>query len=159
MKERHRLKWMKDALLLAKQSQMAEVPVGALILHQDHLIAQAHNCVFTDCNPIAHAEMLVLQKASRVLHQSRLTECDMFVTLEPCPMCAQAISFARLRRVYFGAYNPKGGGVDHGPKIFSQHTCHHQPEIIGGVMETECQTLLKDFFQKKRTSELLEKSF
>jgi tRNA(Arg) A34 adenosine deaminase TadA len=94
--------------------------------------------------------MLVLQKACSFLKTARLENCDLYVTLEPCPMCAQAISFARIKRLYFGAYDPKGGGVDHGPRIFSQSTCHHRPDVYGGINERECAEILKKFFYLKR---------
>ena len=98
----------------------------------------------------AHAEMLAIRKAALALNEPRLVKCDMYVTLEPCPMCAQAISFARLRRVYFGAYDPKGGGIDHGPRIFEQSSCHYRPEVIGGLYETDSILLLKNFFANLR---------
>ncbi len=101
-------------------------------------------------DPTAHAEMLVIRQAASARGETRLEECDLYVTLEPCAMCAAAISFARLRRLYFGAYDPKGGGVDHGPRIFEQPTCHHRPEIIGGMGEQDCAELLKEFFAARR---------
>ncbi|MFM2130479.1 MAG: hypothetical protein RL477_2025, partial [Pseudomonadota bacterium] len=101
-------------------------------------------------DPTAHAEMRAIRAAARKAGAARLTHCDLYVTLEPCPMCAQAISFARLRRLYYGAADPKGGAVDHGPRIFAQKTCFHAPEVIGGLRETECGELLKDFFRERR---------
>ncbi|HEB80123.1 MAG TPA: nucleoside deaminase [Rhodospirillales bacterium] len=129
-----------------------EVPVGAVLVDgaTGEIIASAHNLTETNSDPTAHAEMLVLRAAAARSGDARLTGCDLYVTLEPCPMCAQAISFARLRRLYFGAYDPKGGGVDHGPRIFSQTTCHHAPEVVGGVNEVQCGRLLKDFFRERR---------
>ncbi len=129
-----------------------EVPVGAVLVDgaTRKIVAAAHNMVETNSDPTAHAEMLVLRAAAAGSGAARLTGCDLYVTLEPCPMCAQAVSFARLRRLYFGAYDPKGGGVDHGPRIFSQTTCHHAPEVIGGMNETQCARLLKDFFRERR---------
>ena len=129
-----------------------EVPVGAVLVNgaTGEIVAAAHNLVETRADPTAHAEMLVLRSGAAWSGAARLADCDLYVTLEPCPMCAQAVSFARLRRLYFGAYDPKGGGVDHGPRIFSQTTCHHAPEVIGGVNEIQCAELLKDFFRKKR---------
>ena len=129
---------------------MGEVPIGAVIIHDGEVIAQAHNMVETLPDPSAHAEVVALRIAAEKLGSARLNECDLYVTLEPCPMCAQAISFARIRKLVYGAYDPKGGGVEHGPRIFQQPTCHHVPEIIGGVMEQECGQLLKDFFASKR---------
>jgi tRNA(Arg) A34 adenosine deaminase TadA len=101
-------------------------------------------------DPTAHAELLAIQEAARTVGAKRLTRADLYVTLEPCPMCAQAISFARLRRLYFGAYDPKGGGVEHGPRIFAQPTCHHRPEVVGGIEERRCAALLEDFFRQRR---------
>ena len=127
-----------------------EVPIGAVIVRGDEIIATGHNRIETTHDPSAHAEIVALREASTKLGTRHLTDCDLYVTLEPCPMCAQAISFARIRRLYFGAYDPKGGGVEHGPRIYEQPTCHHAPEIIGGIMEQECGDLLKSFFQEKR---------
>lgn len=136
-----------------KAEKAGEVPIGAVIVHQGKVIARAHNEVEHLPDPSAHAEILAIRRACEVIGEPRLVECDLYVTLEPCPMCAQAISFARVRRLYFGAYDPKGGGVEHGPRIFDQPTCHHRPEIIGGVEEKRCGDLLKAFFQAKRGSE------
>lgn len=127
-----------------------ETPIGAVIVCQGAIIATAHNLTESGNDATAHAEMLALRAASQTLGTRYLTECDLYVTLEPCPMCAAAISLARIRRLYFGAYDPKGGGVEHGPRIFEHATCHHRPEIIGGLMEQECGQLLKDFFAKMR---------
>ncbi len=127
-----------------------EVPVGAVIVHRGVIIASSSNQVEADHNPLAHAEMLVLQMACRHLRDTRLTDCDLYVTLEPCPMCAYAISLARIRRLYFGAFDPKGGGVEHGPCIFHSTSCHHKPEIYGGISEGESGRLLKQFFLNKR---------
>ncbi len=129
-----------------------EVPVGAVLVDgvTGEIVAAAHNLVESAADPTAHAEMLVLRSGAAKSGAPRLTDCDLYVTLEPCPMCAQAISFARPRRLYFGAYDPKGGGVDHGPRIFSQTTCHHAPEVIGGVNEIQCAKVLKDFFRERR---------
>ncbi len=143
--------WMRQALEVAREAEASgEVPIGAVIIHHGCVIAVSGNRVEQDRDPTAHAELMVLREASRVLATPRLTECDLFVTLEPCPMCAQAISFARVRRLVFGAYDPKGGGVEHGPRIFQQSSCHHTPDIIGGVMEEECSALLTDFFVARR---------
>ena len=127
-----------------------EVPVGAVIVHNDLIIASSGNRIIELSDPTAHAESLVIRTACTLLATPRLEDCDLYVTLEPCPMCATAISFARIRRLYFGAYDAKGGGVDHGPRIFQQPTCHHQPEVIGGINETECGELLREFFRNRR---------
>lgn len=132
--------------------ERGEIPVGAVIVDSTtgEIIARAGNRTEADNNPVAHAEMVALQRACALKGAPRLPECDLYVTLEPCPMCATAISFARIRRVYFGAYDPKGGGVDHGPKIFSHATCHHRPEVYGGIHERACAEILKGFFKDKR---------
>ncbi len=127
----------------AKAAAEGEVPVGAVL-------ARAHNGVEALRDPTAHAELLVLQEAARRLGEKRLTEADLYVTLEPCPMCAGAISLARLRRLYFGAYDPKSGGVEHGPRVFEQSTCHHRPEVVGGVEERAAARLLRTFFAARR---------
>lgn len=129
-----------------------EVPIGAVLFDQKtgKVIAASHNQMHGRKNPLAHVEMIVISEACRILDQQRLTHCTLYVTLEPCPMCAQAISFARISKVIFGAYDPKGGGIIHGPRIFDQTSCHFHPEIIGGVHESLCQTILKDFFKSKR---------
>ncbi len=114
------------------------------------IVSSAHNLTESRLDPTAHAEMLAIREACHTLGSPRLHNCDMYVTLEPCPMCAQAISFARIRRLYFGAYDVKGGGVENGPRIFHQATCHHRPEVIGGMEETVCADLLKQFFAEKR---------
>jgi len=136
----------------ARAEAAGEVPVGAVLLDavSGAVLARAHNQVETLADPTAHAEMLVIRQGAQALGLKRLTEADLYVTLEPCAMCAAAISFARLRRVYFAAYDPKGGGVDHGPRIFQQPTCHHRPEVIGGLRESEAAALLKDFFAARR---------
>ena len=132
--------------------EKGEVPIGAVLIDATTgaIIASAHNLCEALTDPTAHAEMLVIREACRKLRSSRLTECDLYVTLEPCAMCAQAIAFARLRRVYFGAYDHKGGGVEHGARLFHQPTCHHKPEVIGGIEEANCGDLLKKFFAEKR---------
>ena len=129
-----------------------EVPVGAVIVETSSrkIIASAHNEMVRMQDPTAHAEMLAIRRALVELGEDRLRNCDLYVTLEPCPMCAQAISFARIRRLYFGAYDLKGGGVDHGAKIFNASSCHHSPEIIGGLEKEACAALLKRFFERKR---------
>jgi tRNA(Arg) A34 adenosine deaminase TadA len=130
-----------------------EVPVAAVLVDSmsGQVLAVAGNRVEELHDPTAHAELLVLRAAAAAGAAKRLPDADLYVTLEPCPMCAQAIAFARLRRVYYGAYDPKGGGVDHGPRIFEQPTCHHRPEIYGGIREAEAAGLLKDFFRVRRS--------
>lgn len=129
-----------------------EVPVGAVLVEADSgaVLARAGNRVEELQDPTAHAELLVIRRAAAAGAAKRLPACDLYVTLEPCPMCAQAIAFARIRRLYFGAYDPKGGGVDHGPRIFQQPTCHHRPEVYGGLGETRAAQLLRDFFRSRR---------
>ncbi|MBI1274862.1 nucleoside deaminase [bacterium] len=142
---------MRDALAEAqKASSSAEVPVGAVLAHQGKVLAAFGNEVERRKDVTAHAEMLAIRAGAEILGEVRLPECELYVTLEPCPMCAAAISFARIKKLVFGAYDPKGGGVEHGPRIFSQPTCHHAPEVIGGIMEAECRQLLRDFFQARR---------
>jgi tRNA(adenine34) deaminase len=128
-----------------------EVPVGAVLVDgAGAIVAAAGNRVERDHDPTAHAEMLVLRDGAARLGAKRLENCDLYVTLEPCPMCAAAIGLARIRRLYFGAYDPKGGGVEHGPRIFQQPTCHHRPEIYGGIAERAAAALLRDFFTARR---------
>ena len=129
-----------------------EVPVGAVLVDGDSgtVIAADGNRTEERRDPTAHAEMLVIRQAAAAVGAARLAGCDLYVTLEPCAMCAAAISFARLRRLYFGAYDPKGGAVDHGPRFFAQPTCHHRPEVVGGLDETRCGDLLRDFFARRR---------
>lgn len=143
---------MQLALRQAQEAAgLGEVPVGAVIVDSDGaVIAKAGNRTEADADPTAHAEMLAIRAAARALGSPRLAECDLYVTLEPCAMCASAIAAARLRRLYFGAYDPKSGGVEHGAKVFEHATCHHKPEVIGGISETEAAKLLQDFFKDKR---------
>jgi tRNA(adenine34) deaminase len=132
-------------------ARRGEVPVGAVLVGPDGMvIAAAGNRVEAECDPTAHAEMLVLRAAAARLGQKQLDGCDLHVTLEPCPMCAAAIALARVRRLYFGAYDPKAGGVEHGPRIFDQPTCHHRPEVYGGIDERRAATLLRAFFRERR---------
>jgi tRNA(adenine34) deaminase len=133
-----------------KAGRRGEVPVGAVIVRDGEVIASAGNRVEELADPTAHAELLAIREAAKKLESPRLIECDLYVTLEPCAMCATALSFARIRRVHFGAYDPKGGGVDHGPRIFEQPTCHHHPEVVGGVEESRAAELLRSFFQDRR---------
>jgi tRNA(adenine34) deaminase len=147
------MRFMDLALSQAKlAAQAGEVPVGAVIVDADAgtVVAAAHNRVERDRDPTAHAEMLAIRMAATSLGRTRLDGLDLYVTLEPCAMCAQAIAFARLRRLYWGASDPKGGGVENGPRIFAQSTCHHRPELYGGIGERESAELLQDFFRKLR---------
>lgn len=128
-----------------------EVPVGAVVTDRSgQVLAQAGNEVEARHDPSAHAEMLVLRAAAQRLGQTRLAECTLTVTLEPCPMCAQAASFFRIARLVFGAYDPKGGGVDHGARVFAVPSCHHRPEVVGGIREGEAAALLRSFFEARR---------
>jgi len=128
-----------------------EVPIGAVIVGSDGgVLTQAGNRMRELGDPTAHAEMLAIREACALLRSERLTGADLYVTLEPCPMCAAAISFARIRRLYFGASDPKGGGVENGPRIFSQPSCHHSPEVYGGIAEARCAELLRTFFAQRR---------
>jgi tRNA(adenine34) deaminase len=143
--------YMDKAIEQAKLARShGDVPIGAVIVLDGEVIASAGNEIVLSNDPTAHAEMLVLRRTAQALGTARLVDCDLYVTLEPCPMCAQAIAFARIRRLYYGAYDPKGGGVDHGPKIFTQKTCNHKPEVYGGIQEQQCASLLLDFFNEKR---------
>jgi tRNA(adenine34) deaminase len=128
-----------------------EVPIGAVLTDPGgKVLAASGNRVEELNDPTAHAELLVIRRAAAAVGAPRLIDCDLHVTLEPCPMCAQAISFARLRRLYFGAADPKGGGVEHGPRIFTQPTCHHVPEVYSGIAEIEAAELLRTFFRERR---------
>ena len=142
------------ALALAEAEVAAargEVPVGAVLVDREgRLLAAAGNRVETECDPTAHAEMLVLRAGAARLGLTHLAECDLYVTLEPCAMCAAAIGLARLRRLYFGAYDPKRGAVEHGPRLFDQPTSHHRPEVYGGIEEARAGALLRAFFQDRR---------
>jgi len=128
-----------------------ETPVGAVLVDSGgRVLAAAGNRVEADRDPTAHAEMLALREGAARLGAKRLAECDLYVTLEPCAMCAAAIALARLRRLYFGAYDPKGGAVEHGPRLFEQPTTHHRPEIYGGIEERRAGDLLRTFFRDRR---------
>lgn len=132
-------------------AERGEVPVGAVIVGPEgEVLAAAGNRTLEEKDPTAHAEILAIRAAARALGSERLIGCDLYVTLEPCAMCAGAISFARIRRLYYGAEDPKGGGVDHGARFFSQATCHHRPDVYGGIGEREAAELLKAFFADKR---------
>jgi tRNA(adenine34) deaminase len=142
---------MDIALAEARAAATAdEVPVGCVIVRGNDVIARAGNRTLRDHDPTAHAEMLVIRAAAATLGSERLVDCDLYVTLEPCAMCAAAISFARIRRLYFGAADPKGGAVEHGVKFFAAPTCHHRPEAYGGIGEQEAARLLRDFFAERR---------
>lgn len=140
---------LKEATLAAERG---EVPVGAVIVNSatGKVIARASNRVKEDHDPSAHAELLAIRAACQQLKNERLTDCDLYVTLEPCPMCAQVISFARIRRLYFAADDEKGGGVENGPRIFHASSCHHRPEIYGGIGAKAAAKMLKDFFRARR---------
>jgi len=141
---------MRMALAEAETAAAAgEVPVGAVLVEAatGAVLARGHNRVEADGDPTAHAELLAIRAAAGAVGGTRLTGCDLYVTLEPCAMCAGAIALARLRRLVFGAYDPKGGGVEHGARVFERPTCHHRPEVVGGVEETACRELLQTFFR------------
>lgn len=127
-----------------------EVPVGCIIVRHGEVIARAGNRVIAHRDPTAHAEIVAIRQAGTLLRSERLEDCDLYVTLEPCAMCAGAIAFARVRRLYYGAADPKGGAVDNGVKFFASPTCHHRPEVYGGLAEAEAGALLKEFFQERR---------
>ncbi len=142
---------MRAALDAARgAAEAGEVPVGAVIVRGGDVIAVAANAPRASCDPTAHAEMLAIRAAARLLGSDRLGECDLWVTLEPCAMCAGAIAHARIARVYYGADDPKGGAVEHGPRFFAQPTCHHRPEVFGGIGAAEGAALLRAFFAARR---------
>jgi tRNA(adenine34) deaminase len=142
---------MRRALDLAREAAAAgEVPVGAVITIGDEIVAEARNAMRGSLDPTAHAEMQVIRAAAAALATSRLDDCTLWVTLEPCAMCAAAVSLARLKALRFAAEDPKGGGVVHGPRIFAQPTCHHRPDVLGGIGESESAELLKRFFAERR---------
>jgi tRNA(adenine34) deaminase len=143
--------FMQMALDEARAAQArGEVPVGCVIVREGEMIASAGNRTLADRDPTAHAELLAIRAASAALGSERLTDCDLYVTLEPCTMCAAAMSFARVRRLYFGAGDPKGGAVEHGVRFFSTPTCHHRPEVYGGIGEQQSAELLRAFFAERR---------
>lgn len=147
------VKYMQRALELARQAALEdEVPIGAVIVNpeEDKIIAEAYNQSEHILDATAHAELAAIQKACRKLGQNRLRGMDLYVTLEPCTMCAGAISFARIENLYFGAYDAKGGAVVSGVRFYDAPTCHHRPTVRGGILEEECGQLLKDFFRNKR---------
>lgn len=144
----HMVSALEEARLAAARG---EVPVGAVVVTSEgRLLARAGNRVEELSDPTAHAELLALRAAAQTLGSARLTDCDLYVTLEPCALCAAAISLFRLRRVYFGAYDPKGGAIDHGPHWFTQPTCLHRPEVYGGLDEAASAELLRRFFAERR---------
>jgi len=144
--------WMDAALGLARAADArGEVPVGAVVVGpRGEVLGEAHNETLTGHDPTGHAEILAIRRACRALGSQRLSGCDLYVTLEPCAMCAAAISFARIRRLYFGAADPKGGAVEHGPRFFYSPACHHAPEVYGGIGESAAAALLQDFFKQRR---------
>ncbi len=131
-------------------AQRGEVPVGAIVVKSGAVLAVAGNRTIECHDPTAHAEILAIRAACSVLASERLFGCDLYVTLEPCAMCAAAISFARIRRLYFAAHDPKGGAVEHGPRLFGQPTCHHAPDVYGGLREREAADMLQAFFKSRR---------
>ncbi|MDA7569059.1 nucleoside deaminase [Emcibacteraceae bacterium] len=144
---------MSRALEAAKEAAArGEVPVGAVIVHRptDEVLSVTSNRVLEFKDPTAHAELLAIREACKKIKSERLVDCDLYVTLEPCPMCAQAISFARIRRLYYAAPDEKGGGVDHGAIVFNAKSCHHKPEIYGDIMAAPAVKILKDFFKERR---------
>ena len=146
--------------LAARAAEQDEVPVGAVVVNPEsgEIISEAHNLSEHGSDALAHAEMLAIRKACEKLKTNRLREMDLYVTLEPCTMCAAAISFARIKNLYFGAFDAKGGAVISGVKFFDAPTCHHKPNVEGGILEEDCSQILKDFFKKKREKvKLLDK--
>ena len=142
---------MTRALAAAREAAgVGEVPVGAVIVKDGQVIATAANAPRALSDPTAHAEMLAIRAAAAALGTDRLTDCELWVTLEPCAMCAGAIAHARIARLYYGAPDPKGGAVEHGPRVFAQPTIHHRPEVYSGIGEGEAAALLRDFFAKRR---------
>ncbi|RYE00820.1 MAG: nucleoside deaminase [Sphingomonadales bacterium] len=142
---------MRRALDAARAAaQAGEVPVGAVVIHKGEVIATAANAPRTLHDPTAHAEIRAIREAAAILDRDRLEDCDLWVTLEPCAMCAGAIAHARIARLYYGASDPKGGAVEHGPRFFTQPTCHHRPEIYPGIGEEEAGGLLREFFRERR---------
>jgi tRNA(Arg) A34 adenosine deaminase TadA len=142
---------MRRALDEAKAAARAgEVPVGAVVMRGDEVVAVSRNAMRDGADPTAHAEMVALRAAAAALGTARLDDCDLWVTLEPCAMCAGAIALARIRRLYFAASDPKGGAVLHGPRLFAQPTCHHAPEVYAGIGEAEAGEMLRGFFRERR---------
>jgi tRNA(adenine34) deaminase len=145
------LSFMQMALEEARAAaERGEVPVGCVIVRDGAVVGRAGNRTLADKDPTAHAELLAIRQAAAALGSERLTGCDLYVTLEPCAMCAAAMSFARIRRLYFGAADTKGGAVENGVQFFSAPTCHHRPEVYGGIDESQSAALLKAFFRARR---------
>jgi tRNA(adenine34) deaminase len=143
--------FMDMALAEARTAGAAgEVPVGCVIVHDGTVVTRAGNRTLTDVDPTAHAELVAIRQAASLLGAERLTACDLYVTLEPCAMCAGALALARIRRLYYGAADPKGGAVENGVKFFASPSCHHRPEVYGGIAEVEASALLKEFFSERR---------
>lgn len=134
----------------AAAAEDGEVPVGAVVVKDGAVIASGRNRTLTDHDPTAHAEIVALRAAGRILGSERLIDCDLWVTLEPCPMCAGAIAFARIRRLYYGAGDPKGGAVENGVRLFASPTCHHVPEVYSGIAASAASEMLKRFFRARR---------
>lgn len=134
----------------ARAAAEGEVPVGAVVVEGDRVVATGRNRTLVDRDPTAHAEVVALREAGRLLGSERLIGCDLWVTLEPCPMCAGAISFARIRRLYYGAADPKGGAVENGVRLYSSPSCHHVPEVYSGLAASQASDLLKGFFRDRR---------
>jgi tRNA(adenine34) deaminase len=142
---------MQRALAAARAAASAgEVPIGAVIVKDGEVIAEAHNAPRTDHDPTAHAEILAIRRAAKVLGDERLTGCELWVTLEPCAMCAGAIAHARIARLYYAASDPKGGAVEHGARVFEQEQCLHRPEVYTGIGEDEAAEMLRGFFRERR---------
>jgi tRNA(adenine34) deaminase len=145
------ISFMDMALAEARAAAAAgEVPVGCVVVRDGAVVARAGNRTVTDRDPTAHAELVAIRAAAAALGSERLGDCDLYVTLEPCAMCAAAVAFARIRRLYYGAADPKGGAVDNGVQFFAAASCHHRPEVYGGLAEAEAAALLKDFFCERR---------
>ena len=143
--------FMKEAIRQAKKAEkLNEVPIGCVIVYDGKIIARGYNRRNTDKSTLAHAEIIAIKRASKVIKDWRLEDCTLYVTLEPCTMCAAAISFARIEHLYFGAADEKGGAVASGVKFYESPTCHHRPKVQGGVLADECAKLLQDFFKSKR---------
>ena len=144
--------FMEVAIDEAKKAlALSEVPVGAVVVMENRIIARSHNLSIANSDATAHGEMLALQSASQILQSRYLTDCDLYVTLEPCPMCAYAISLARIKRLYFGAYDFKSGGVEHGLRVYDNQNTHHKPDYYGGIKEQRCSKLMRDFFLSLRS--------
>ena len=142
---------MEQALAEARAAgETGEVPVGCVIVREGAILARARNATIAARDPTAHAELLAIRDAAAAIGSERLLDCDLYVTLEPCAMCAAAISFARIRRLYYGAADPKGGAVEHGVRFYTSPTCHHRPEIYSGIGERDAAALLQEFFRSRR---------